>query len=77
MAMARAEAKAILLHIKMNINALANCKGPHDFQPIDVGNERVMAFNRKKRCALCSGELNELDVLWYERGLQHGRNERK
>lgn len=74
--MTKEEAKAIFEQVKANHAKLAACKGPHNFQTYGDQNSPLRAF-KKKRCELCLGELNELDVIWYERGLKHGREERK
>lgn len=64
------EAKAIFEKIKENRAKLDSCDG-HDFS-IDV--EAPSPTFRKKQCSKCGGTANALDVLWYERGVQHERN---
>jgi len=74
--MTKDEALKIFNRVKENNAKLHQCKGPHIFVPYTEDVSALRAF-RKKRCIKCSGTLNDLDVLWYERGLKHGREESK
>ena len=73
--MTKEEAKAIFQSIQENSRRLSECSGPHDFSEIVASDHASLAF-QKKRCTKCKGTLNALDVLWYERGLNHGRQEK-
>ena len=57
------EAKRIFEEVKANHARLAACER-HDFEPIDAAKRRS-----PHRCRRCGGELNALNVSWYNRGL--------
>lgn len=64
----KAERERIWAEVKANSKRLDDCETPHEF----VEYEQEPNF-RKKRCTKCLGTLSAIDALWYERGLQHGR----
>jgi hypothetical protein len=64
----QAKLQAIWDQVKDNQVRLDGCPGPHDFRAIP-GNDR------RERCTKCGGELNILNVIYYTRGLEHGRKE--
>lgn len=60
--------KTSLTIIRANSSMLRDCHGPHDFERVP-DKEGAPTF----RCKLCKGEVHEHSLLWYLRGLEHGR----
>lgn len=75
MVMTKEECRVIFEQVQANTKRLANCVGPHNFVDCEGETSPLRTF-RKQRCTLCHGQLNELDVIWYKRGLEHGRSEK-
>lgn len=75
------EMQALWNEVQNNMKRLKACVGPHEF----VGDEtEIRAVSpegtkhyRRYVCTKCSGKLNPVDKIWYERGLEHGRKESK
>lgn len=65
----REEMQAIWAGVQRNHAVLDACPGPHDFQ--DISPEKKIG--KKYRCSKCRGELDGINVRWYERGLDHAR----
>lgn len=65
-----AEAKKLLAEIQENRARLEGCEGPHHFVDFDV-----TKWPRRMRCTKCNGLLSYADVIWYMRGVEHGRAE--
>lgn len=55
---------------KRNHEKLSSCKLPHHFPEADLG---YIPFHMHK-CTKCGGEIDAHGLLWYNRGLDHGRN---
>jgi hypothetical protein len=65
------DTKQLWEEVKANHARLEACPG-HRFEPIewvDTGKE----IPRKHRCAVCGGWADSIAVIWYERGVAHGR----
>jgi hypothetical protein len=71
---------SILAQVRANQAALDKCEGPHDFsvcldrrtkQPIANPTPQQM-FGAKWACSKCSGYVDGIDRLWYNRGLKDG-----
>lgn len=59
--------------IERNIKILLGCAGPHSFRIVDVDPD--LPSGVLLECIRCGGQLDAVAVLWYQRGLAHGRNE--
>lgn len=63
------EAQEMLARAKENVRLLEGCEGPHDFRPVrDEGSTRQMF-----RCSKCQGVVNSQAVVWYRKGVAHGK----
>lgn len=58
--------------VKENHKKLNNCE-KHDF--VDITPSRKMG--KKYRCKNCKGELDSINVDYYERGFEHGSKHKK
>ena len=62
------EVDSIWEQVKANQEKLNDCKLPHNF--ISPNGDRAA---RKYFCSKCDGELDRINVQWYERGLEDGK----
>lgn len=64
------DAKQILEQVRQNQRKLESCAGPHDFtQPARKIGEWVTDWF----CAKCGGKIDNINKLWYERGMKHAQ----
>lgn len=68
--MTREAMHALIEHVKANVAALDACPGPHDFVDITPGK----IIGKRYRCSTCLGEIDGVALVWYQRGLVHGRH---
>jgi hypothetical protein len=61
--------KELWNQVKENSRKLNNCK-LHNFQ--DITPDRKIG--KRYKCKNCNGELDGINVHYYERGLEHGIN---
>jgi len=75
------ELDSIVAEVKANSKALLECPSPHDFsicldrrtkQRIDNPSPG-QRFNAKWQCSKCGGRIDNMEKVWYERGLEHAR----
>lgn len=55
--------------VKANSARLASCRNPHTFVALETSGSIV----RRWRCTRCNGEIDAINKIWYEKGLEHGR----
>lgn len=55
--------------VKANNETLNKCEGPHTFK-----SHKVVKF--KWVCSKCGGHTSATQKVWYEKGLEHGRNKK-
>lgn len=67
--MAKADVDQIWVTVKANLEKLKSCPGPHDFRAMYPGR----TFNQRYRCEKCGGEIGPTEQIWYQRGLEHGK----
>ena len=76
------ETEVILAAIKANTALLEQCVGPHIFcicldrhtkEPIAGKPTPAQRFGAWWRCCKCGGQVENLNKIWYENGVQHGR----
>jgi len=71
------EMLALWEEVKANSKRLVDCSGPHDFVGIEAELQGETKdggkLYRRYVCTKCGGKILSHDKLWYERGLQHGR----
>lgn len=81
MPMTRVEAAALWAEVKANAKRLVECAGPHTFIGDETDVQSTLPSGEKiyRRfvCTKCGGKAGAFDRAWYERGLEHGRKERK
>lgn len=69
----RALLKETIEQVKANTERLNNCTGSHHiFARIDPS-----TLFSKWRCTVCDGEVDTHGAHWYQKGLDHGRKEKK
>jgi len=64
--------KQIWRDVKANHDKLDKCEGPHEFKPIPVEGKTLV---RDYLCSKCGGKIDAIHKIWYERGLEHGKNQ--
>lgn len=69
------EAERFLAEYRENQLKLDSCIGPHKFPPIVKG-DRFYGMS-KRVCELCHGQMRNLDIYVYEKGVQHGADAAK
>lgn len=67
--MPKMDTQQILRDVKANLAKLDHCPGPHVFQPFVIPHRTFPRY----RCAICGGEVEGTNKLWYEKGLAHAR----
>jgi len=65
------DARILLAKAVANRRALAECAGPHAFAPARPPGEGRWTGTWK--CRECGGEVDSLQRVFYDQGLQHGR----
>ncbi len=66
------EFRGIVEEVRLNNKRLQDCPGPHDFV-LEKGQEPMPLSRRKYRCTRCNGTVDAITLLWYSKGLEHGR----
>jgi hypothetical protein len=61
------EVNDMIVEVKQNIKLLSNCKKPHNFS-INITPERT--FNKRFKCSKCNGITDNINKVWYEKGLK-------
>lgn len=65
------DAARIMNEVKSNLARLDSCPGPHVFGPWK------QSFGAQYKCERCGGVIPSMMRSWYEKGLKHGREEKK
>ena len=61
--------------VKANRKLLNECELPHDFDQT-TRPDNPLSPRARFLCSKCKGHVSGVEKLWYERGLEHGRNEK-
>ena len=76
--MNKEEVQAMFKRSKANAETLAKCP-EHEFFELDTGELETsgIPYSPKKtgkryECYYCGGQLNSINVSWYNKGLEHG-----
>lgn len=56
--------------VKANHKLLKECEGQHNFQSDNPGDMNALFV-----CSKCGGKIKKAAWIWYQLGLEHGRNE--
>lgn len=68
------DGKKIWEEVCANAKKLDECVGPHDFSKPDPADSKLP---RRYFCTKCGGWLAAVEVIWYKKGLEHGRKDNK
>ena len=68
----RKELDGIWRDVKDNHKRLADCSGPHEFEPDPTDRRPIL---KRHVCKKCGGWVDAIHAHWYTHGLEHGRKE--
>lgn len=62
------EYQAIWEKVQENKKRLESCPGPHEFKPVDASSPAARIG--RQVCAICGGEVDAVNAIWYRHGLE-------